>query len=686
MKRVLSSIILTALCILPGLSQLDRSKAPAPSEAPKIQIGEPKSFQLKNGLKVFVVENHKVPVVNYSLSFDIKPALQGDKVGVYDFAGELLKTGTSTRTKAQIDEEIDFIGASLNTSSNSISGSSLKKFSDRLLVVMSDVLLNPSFPSEQLSKLKTQAITGLNASKEEPQAIATNISRKMLYGENHPYSEIMSEKSIDAVTAEDCKNYHSTYFRPNVAYLVIVGDITLSEAKKQANKYFGKWKKGIVPEAVYPTTSLGEKTKIAVGNKDGGNQSSVFVTHIVDIKPGHPDAIKLSVMNSVLGGGSFSARLFQNLREDKAWTYGAYSSLSPDRIIGNFIAYANVKAEATDSALVEMLKEIKELQNKPVSESDLALFKNMMAGSFARSLEEPSTVAAFALNIERYNLPKDYYATYLEKLAAVTPADIQAMAQKYLKPENAWLIAVGDMSKVKQSLKRLTPDSKIATYDFFGNEVVQKSVPAGMTASEVIENYLKAVGGREKLQSVRNMVTEATASIQGMKLNIKSYVQLPGQMCVETYMQGNLMSKQVISGKAGKVSSPMGEQVLDEATVAALQDEIVLFAELNIIDKGYKAEISGLEDINGETAYKIVVTDTKGNESFHYFSAESGLKLKEVKNSPQGSAITLIKGYSEKDGIKIPSKVIQSVGPQMIEMEVSQINFDTQIPESIFAI
>lgn len=686
MKKIISSIILSALCLMPVLAQLDRSKAPEGGVAPKIQIGEPKSFTLKNGLKVFVVENHKTPVVTYSLSLDIKPELQVDKVGLHDFAGQLLMTGTNNRSKDQIDEEIDFIGASLNTSSRSVSGRSLKKFSGEMLSVMSDVLLNPIFPEDQLEKLKKQAATGISSSKEDPGSIANNISRKMLYGENHPYSEIMTESSVEAITVEDCKNYHSTYFRPNVAYLVIVGDITVKEAKKQAEKYFGKWKKADVPTTQYSTPHLNEKTQFAVGNKEGGNQSTVYVTHIVDLKPGHPDAIKVNVMNSVLGGGSFSAHLFQNLREDKAWTYGAYSTLSPDRIMGSFRAYANVKAEATDSALYEMMKEIKIMQQQKVDVKDLEQFKNMMAGSFARSLEEPSTVAAFALNIERYKLPKDYYATYLEKLAAVTVDDIQAMAQKYLKPENAWLIAVGDMGKIKPSLKRLTPDTKIVTYDFYGNEVIQKGIPAGVTAITVVEDYLKAIGGRERLAKVTNMVTDAKASIQGMTLNIKTYVQISGKMCVETYMQGNLMSKQVLNGKAGKISSPMGEQVLDEATVAALQDEVELFPELTYVEKDYKMELAGVEDINGETAYKVTVTDARGGESINYFSADSGLKLKQVKNTPQGQAITIVKEYAEEDGIKIPSKVIQSVGPQMIEMEITDIKLDTQILESIFAI
>ncbi len=686
MKKIVFSILLAILFSLPGFAQVDRSKAPAAAAAPIIHIGTPQSFVLKNGLKVFVVENHKVPMVTYSLSLEIQPGLEGDKAGLYAMTGDLLLTGTTTRTKEQIDEEIDFIGAEVNTSSVGMAGRSLKKFSNQMLAVMSDVLMNPVFSDEQLAKLKKQTITGIVSSKEEPEAIAENISKRMLYGDHHPYGEIISEKSVEAVTSQDCKAYHNTYFRPNVAYLVIVGDITIKEAKKQVGQYFGKWERGVVPQTEYVTPKLSEASRIVVGNRDGGNQSAIRVTHIVDLKPGHPNAIKVSVMNNVLGGGSFSARLFQNLREDKAWTYGAYSSLSPDKFIGSFEADAKVKAEATDSALFEMVREIRFLQNNTVSESDLMLFKNMMAGNFARSLEDPATVARFALNIERYKLPQDYYATYLERLAAVTPQDVRDMANQYLKPENAYLVAVGDLSKIKNSLRRLTEDGKIVTYDYYGQEVKQKAIPAGLTASQVIDDYIKSIGGKTRLDAVKSMSSVAVASIQGMSLTIKSFIETPGKLCVETYLQNNLMSKQVLNGKAGKITTPMGEQVLDEQTVSGLLDETVLFPELLLDQNGSKTELVALEEINGEPAYKLSVTGANGAESVLYFSAETGLKLKEVKNTPQGQAITLIKGYTEKEGVKVPLKITQSVGPQIFDMEMTDIQINTPIATDKFSI
>ena len=250
MKKIVYSIFIILLTLTTN-AQIDRSIRPGAGPAPKIQLGDYKLFTLPNGLKVIVVENHKIPKVNYQLNLDIDPITEGDQTGYISMTGELLRAGTTTKTKAQIDEAIDFIGASLNTYSSGISGSVLTKFSNELLTIMSDVLYNPSFPAEELEKLKKQSMSGIQASKNDAKSIASNINSVIMFGDKHPYGEITSEKTIESITLDKCKEYYKTYFRPNAAYLIIVGDITLKEAQAQANKYFGKWQKGVVPTHKY---------------------------------------------------------------------------------------------------------------------------------------------------------------------------------------------------------------------------------------------------------------------------------------------------------------------------------------------------------------------------------------------------------------------------------------------------
>ncbi len=233
---------------------LDRSIQPQAGPAPVIKIGDYQSFELANGLKVFVVENHKIPRLSYSLVLDYDPVFEGDMAGYTEITGQLLRTGTTTRTKDEIDEAVDMIGASLNTSAGGIYANCLSRHNETLLTIMSDVLLNASFKTEELEKIRTQYLSGLEAEKNDPKAISQRVNSVLVYGTNHPYGLNTSEESVKKITLEKCNDFYKTFFRPNIAYLAIVGDITLAEAKPLVEKYFGNWQRGEVPKANYACT------------------------------------------------------------------------------------------------------------------------------------------------------------------------------------------------------------------------------------------------------------------------------------------------------------------------------------------------------------------------------------------------------------------------------------------------
>ncbi len=406
-----------------------RKGSPKPGPAPKIELGKAEQFTMKNGLKVIVVENHKLPRVSFQVFVDVPPILEGELTGNAGLAGQLLTKGTTTRSKSQIDETVDFMGASINSSESGVSGSCLSRYSDQLLEVMADVLLNPTFPAEEFDKVKKQSISALAQDKDDPNAIAENVARAVNNGKNHPYGEVVSEKTLEKITVEKCKEYYQTYFKPNISYLIITGDISLSDAKKKAAKYFEGWKQGDVKKANFSTPQKPASTQVDFVDKAGAVQSVINVTYPIELKNGAADAIKASVMNTILGS-YFGSRLMQNLREAKAYTYGARSVLAPDPVIGYFNAYASVRNEVTDSAIVQFLAELNRLRNEAVPADELSMVKNVMTGNFARSLEDPATVARYALNIARFNLPADYYANYLKNLSMVTAEDIKAMAAK----------------------------------------------------------------------------------------------------------------------------------------------------------------------------------------------------------------------------------------------------------------
>jgi len=684
MKRIFS--LLTFIFTVTVLSaQIDRSVAPAPGPAPKINIGKPEKFTLSNGLKVFVVENKKIPAVSYSLTLELDPILEGNAAGYVTLAGNLMKTGTTTKTKAQIDEAVDFIGATLSPHSNGIYARSLKKHSDKLLEIMSDVLLNPVFPKDELEKAVTQMKTSLQVDKDSPSAIADNVLKTLLYGQNDPYGELMTEETLDNITVDALKKYHNTYFRPNVAYLVIVGDITVAEAKKQAEKYFDKqWKKQDVPKHVYEYPKDFAAPKVVIANRDGAVQSSIYVSHTVRLTPGHPDAIKVSVMNSLLGGGSFNAKLFQNLREDKGFTYGAYSILDADKRLGSFRATAEVRTSVTDSALHEILKEMHIMRNELVSNDDIDLTKNMMTGSFSRSLEDPQTIARFALNIERYKLPADYYETYLEKLAAVTPQDVKEMSNKYLRPGQAVILAVGNVSAIREPMKVFSPAGEVTEYNFYGKEVVSTGISANVTPKTVIQAYINAIGGEKALRDVKDMKTVSKMSVQGMEIEMVSLQKAPNKVKIEQKMMGNVLSLQVFNGEKGKVKSMMGEQVLEGEQANDLKEGAMMFPELKMLENSGNLELVSVDDVDGKEAYKMNISKPNGTATVVYFDVKTGLKIKEITPTPQGTVSVTYNDYTDFDGIKIPVNRKMAVGPQALDMKVVEVVINKGIADSEF--
>ena len=353
-KYIYSLIAVVAAFTLTAQTTIDRSSAPTPGPARVPTIASYESFELKNGLKVFVVEDHKLPRISMSLILDRDPIVEGDKAGYVSIAGDLLGAGTANRTKAELDEEVDFMGARFSTSASSMNVGGLSKYTDNLIEIMADVLLNPSFPAEEFDKLKSQMTSGLKANADDPDAISGNLRGATLYGLEHPYGEVMTEATVEAVTLEDCKNYFSTYFRPNIAYMVVIGDITTKDAKKKLSKALKGWKAAEVPSHDYEKTAVPAAGRIVMVDKPSAVQSVVWLGNVIDLPQGHPDIEPLRVANQILGGG-MSGRLFTNLREDKAFTYGAYSSFGVDQLNSTFGASAKVRNEVTDSAIVEFL-------------------------------------------------------------------------------------------------------------------------------------------------------------------------------------------------------------------------------------------------------------------------------------------------------------------------------------------
>ncbi len=683
MKKYIVSIFCFALVLGAAAQKVDRSKAPAAGPAPKIQIGSYQLFTLDNGLKVIVVENHKLPTVSYSLQLDLDPIKEGDKAGYTSLAGSLMSAGSESKTKDQISSSVDFIGANFSTSSDGIYADCLTKHSETLLSIFNDVLLHPSFPEAELEKERKKTISGLASEQTDPNSISSRIGNMVKYGKNHPYGEQMTEATLKNITRDDLVTYYNTYFRPNAAYLVIVGDINLETAKAQANKYFGSWAKGDVPKLKVRAPKVPAGNEVVFVPVPGAVQSVIDITYPIDLLPATSDALVASVLNNILGGSGFQTRLMQNLREDKAYTYGAYSEITPDDYVGYFSAGASVRNEVTDSSVTQFMYEITRLTTEPVDEKTLQTIKNIMTGQFARSLERPQTVARFAKNIERYQLPKNFYETYLERLNAVTAQDVMALAARVLLPNNAYITVVGN-KEIEKTLLPFDKDGKIMKFNPDGSVYVEmKPIPAGVTVETVMNQYMQAMGGTDKLNKVKTVVQKGYLDVGMAKLDMTTEIIANQAMKVSMSMNGNPMMIQTWDGTHLKMSQ-MGQNI--EADAAAIQQAKIqcdLTAETHLSQYGITSVLKGIEVMNGKDVYVVENTDSFGTSSTDYYEVASGLKTKSVSVQKQGdkteTSETTILEYKEVDGIKFPSRIKTSASGQNMEVVVNEVILNSKL-------
>lgn len=680
MKKIFLSILISLPVALLAQIKIDRTQAPKPDPAPEIKIGEPATFTLANGLKVFVVRNTKLPRVSATLTIDREAVLEGDKAGMISMAGQLLRRGTAGMEKAALDEAIDYLGASVNTTANSVSGSSLTTNFNKVVAIMADIALHPSFPANELEKIRKQELSGLAQAKEDPNSVANNVVSKLVYGPNHPYGEVETEATAKNVTVADIKKYYDTYWKPNIAYLIFVGDITDEQARKLAEENFGKWPKGDVTVPAYSTPQPAAKTFVAIVDRPVSVQSVINLVAPVQLKPGVPDVIPARVMDNILGG-SASARLFNNLREKYGFTYGAYSSISSDKLIGNFTADASVRNEKTDSSIGQFLYEFNRIRTEPVNADELNLSKNTMSGSFARSLENPETVAGFALNVARYHLPKDYYQNYLKNLAAVDVAEIKEMADKYIQPDHMYIVIVGNARQIAKGLDKY---GEVKYYDTDGNEVKapsNKTVDPSVTGESIIQKSAAAMGGKA-VPGIKDVEMNGTASVMGQTLDFTQKYILPDNFMQVISMQGMAMMKQMAKSGVYSASQQGMNKELKDDDKEELDEEAALVAENYYLShKGYSFTVKGIEQVDGKDAYAVEIKSPKGRTFTNYYDVATSFKVKmavEQDAGPAGKVMvqTYYQEYKPYNGVEIPVKMLIDQGQFKLNLDVKEVKLN----------
>ncbi|MUV04769.1 insulinase family protein [Flavobacterium rakeshii] len=679
MKKVI--YILAGLFLSVTSMQAQDRPMPQPGPAPTVNVGKPETFKLKNGLKVLVVENHKLPRVSYTLTMDNAPYAEGSKKGVSDLLSAVIGSGTKKISKEKFNEEIDFLGANINFWASGASGGGLSKYSNRILELMADGALNPIFTQEEFDKQRDKMIEGLKSDEKSVPAVSSRVTDLLIYGKNHPNGEYVTEETLNNVTLNDVVNNYNTYFVPGNAYLVVVGDVKVKDVKKQVEKLFGSWKPAVAPNVSYTDPKDVQYTQIDFVDMPNAVQSEISVVNVSTLKMTDKDYFAAILANQILGGGG-EGRLFLNLREAHGWTYGSYSSLGANKRVTSFRATASVRNNVTDSAVVEILNELKKIRTDLVSEEDLKNAKAKYIGNFVMQIEKPSTVAGYALRTETQNLPEDFYENYIKNINAVTPEDIRNAAQKYFKVNNSRIVIVGKAADVLPGLEsRKIP---INYYDKFGATAskpeLNKPVPAGVTAKTVLENYINAIGGEKAVSGVKSISVTASGSVQGMNLEVFKKVTSSNKMAQGLSVMGQTQ-KMVFDGTKAFVVAQGQTQDLPEDQVAEFKKEAYPFPELKMKDDA-SITLKGIESYNGSDVYAIV-----NGDATIYFDVKTGLKVAKIETAqgPQGevSVTTPYSDYKEVKGVKIPYKSSINIGME-VELTVSDVKINEGVSDADF--
>lgn len=441
-------------------AQVDRSKKPEPKPSPKLSLPSVQRTELKNGLKVLLVEHHELPLVQFRLLLQAGSAADpSGKSGLASFTANMIDEGTASRTALQVSEDLDFIGARLSISANYdgtfASMLTLKEHLSPALEIFSDIVLHPSFPGDDFERVRKDVLTSLLQQKDQPVVVANNVFAARLYGSEHPYGQSASgtETSVESLTTEDVKNFYDTYFRPNNATMIVVGDIELGEVVTELESTFGGWEKKDVPGVTVPVSSPPASSVIFLIDKLDAAQSQIRIGHLGTDR-GTPDYFPLLVMNTILGG-QFTSRINLNLREDKGYTYGARSDFDFRKTAGPFVARGGFRTDVTDSSVAELMKELRRVGSGDVTDEELEFAKNSLIQRLPRRFETPGAIASRLGQIALYDLPDDYYNNYVQNIQNVTLEDVNRVGEHYINPNSSIIVVVGDVAKVKEALEAL---------------------------------------------------------------------------------------------------------------------------------------------------------------------------------------------------------------------------------------
>ncbi|HVF23204.1 MAG TPA: pitrilysin family protein [Pyrinomonadaceae bacterium] len=524
--------------------EIFRSHAPAPLQPRPIVIPAARETVLSNGLTIVVVEDGRLPLISYRLAFRVGGAFDPPGLpGLTDLLAGLLPEGTESRTSREIAEEVARMGASLSAGATSdytiVGASALSQFNDKILGLMAEVVLQPSFPEIEVDLAKQNTKESLRQQRAQPSFLASEMVSRVMYGD-HPYAIVApSIESIDRASREEFVRFHRANFVPNNAVFIVVGDVNYEQIVQQLESLFSTWGRGADLVTNFPVPPVRTTRAAYVVDRRGSAQSNIVVANSGIVRTS-PDYFPMLLMHTVLGANA-SSRLFMNLREEKGYTYGAYTNLDARRTAGTFRATAEVRTPVTGDSLKEFFYELDRIRNEVVSDKEISDAKSYLTGVFPIRLETQEGLTDQLVQIKMLNLPGDYLQHYRDRVQAVSAAEIQRVASKYVRPDEAAVIVVGDGTSVLEQIKPYCEDIEVyttsgkrksldapATTDLAGSWSIEVETPLGQNIPATLTLERQGQGFNAKILSDMGNADLGLVELNDNSFHTNTFLEMDG--------------------------------------------------------------------------------------------------------------------------------------------------------------
>lgn len=652
--RLACFLLLT--CSLLGVQQVDRSRPPEPLPVKEFRFPSYTEERLPNGLKVFIIEDHEQPTV--TLRFQVAAGDAYDDIaGVAYVTALMLPKGAGKRSAQQIAAAIDSVGASLDASSggdfSSVSATTLKKHLRLVLDIFADVIRRPTFPEQELHKLRPQLIAEIQQERARPMSLAQAMARKVIYGADHPYARRRTEQSIERIQVADVRRFHQRYYQPQNATIAVVGDVKAAEILPLLRRAFGDWrlsKEAQPPQFPEPRPMPNGIYFVA---RPGSVQSSVVLTALT-VPYVHPDYDVLDVLAELLGSG-FGGRLFRTLRETYAYTYAPFAFQSVAKVVNRIALGADVRTPVTDSTLQVIRRELEQLSQNPPTEGELNRIKQSMVGDYLRSFERPEFIAQLLQRADLYGVPKEQLRTYPQRILGISPWQIRDAAARYLQPMALRTVVVG-APEVLPKLRALG-----VVYEYTTElEPAPAYQPVELSVGELLRRYSAAVGGKGALESLSSLVQRARVSMQLPGLTVEGELvrkwkapnKVASQLATPYFQQQSWCDGNNVWVELSGVRHEIGPREQQKEKLQAHPFYVAFLPEL-----GFQCEVLGKK---GEHIV-LKAHAPYGGEHLYYFNAGSFLleRAEKLEPSPQGDqpVTETYSEYIEVGGLRFPKLV-----------------------------